>query len=263
MARTSKSPTRIEAMKQADNQEPGRLILMKPSSSKYQEIQTLFHQGWKHPEKFTPKIKAIFLIAYPHERLEPYRKYRRNICPRSKVEHANRSEGGSNEQFLFHGTARSCSLGDDKTCVLLCSRADCYLCCIIAKSYDVKKCGTRHKFRRFGAGIYTTACSSKADDYFHSWLQGFKCRVTLVNRVVVGKACRRRYNATELTKPPPGYHSVVGVPGADLNYEETVIYDDDAIHPAFLIAYTDSAESQPQSRAAALLSTLFKTPVAS
>ena len=30
---------------------------------------------------------------------------------------------------------------------------------------------------------------------------------------------------------------VVGVPGEDLNYEETVIYDDDAIRPAFLIVY--------------------------
>ena len=30
---------------------------------------------------------------------------------------------------------------------------------------------------------------------------------------------------------------VVGEPGADLNYEETVIYDNDAIRPAFLIVY--------------------------
>ncbi|KAK7031153.1 hypothetical protein VNI00_013568 [Paramarasmius palmivorus] len=103
----------------------------------------------------------------------------------------------------------------------------------------------------------------EADDYFHSNARGSKCRTVLVNRVVVGNPCRRHFNATTLTQPPPGCHSVIGVPGADLNYEETVVYDNNAIHPAFLIAYTDVSETEPQSKAVALLSALFRTPVAS
>jgi len=33
---------------------------------------------------------------------------------------------------------------------------------------------------------------------------------------------------------------VVGVPGVDLNYEETVVYLDEAIRPAYLIIYSDN-----------------------
>ncbi|KAF9259091.1 hypothetical protein L218DRAFT_875620, partial [Marasmius fiardii PR-910] len=87
--------------------------------------------------------------------------------------------------------------------------------------------------------------------------------ILLVNRVVVGKPCIRRYNTNNVIEPPPGHHSMISVPGADLNYEETVVYDNNAIHPAFLVAYTNGAELHLQSKAAALLSTLFKTPVAS
>ena len=32
---------------------------------------------------------------------------------------------------------------------------------------------------------------------------------------------------------------VIGEPGVDLNYEETVVYDNDAIRPAFLVVYGD------------------------
>ena len=33
---------------------------------------------------------------------------------------------------------------------------------------------------------------------------------------------------------------VVGIPGVDLNYEETVVYLDEAIRPAYLIVYSDN-----------------------
>ncbi|KAG7089294.1 hypothetical protein E1B28_010992 [Marasmius oreades] len=240
--------------------ESTRLIPLKTSNPKYQEIRALFLKGWKHPEKDRPIIQGIYLIVYPSERLEPYRKYR------SHVERLNLRSGfdkGSNEQLLFHGTTRLCALGDSNRSIVPCSLSTCSLCCIISKLYDVRKCGSKHKFRRFGTGLYTTSCSSKADDYFHAGGKDSKYRTLLVNRVVVGKPCIRRYNATNLTEPPPGHQSIIGVPGADLNYEETVVYDNNAIHPAFMIAYTNTSEPPLQSKAATLLSTLFKTPVAS
>ncbi|KAJ7249181.1 hypothetical protein B0H12DRAFT_700372 [Mycena haematopus] len=86
----------------------------------------------------------------------------------------------------------------------------------------------------------------------------------LVNRVVVGNPLTRQYNAEELTELPFGYHSVVGVPGADLNYAETVVYANDAIRPAYLIVY--AADVPPEVHVAdlrSILSTLFKTPIAS
>jgi len=79
---------------------------------------------------------------------------------------------------------------------------------------------------RFGKGVYTTSCSSsmssvllvtdcerlifasEADDYSSNGSADAVLRVLLVGRVVVGKALKRRTNATDLTELPCGYHSV-------------------------------------------------------
>ena len=49
---------------------------------------------------------------------------------------------------------------------------------------------------------------------------------------------------------------VFGEPGTDLNYEETVVYSNDAIRPAYLMVY-----GQPPRKS--LFKRLFKTPLAS
>lgn len=73
----------------------------------------------------------------------------------------------------------------------------------------------------------------------------------------------------------------MGLPGVDLNYEETVVYRNDAIRPAYLVVYgpstppiekkkvillPNSVDQKPvkriHSKAHTLLSSLFKTPVA-
>jgi len=48
----------------------------------------------------------------------------------------------------------------------------------------------------------------EADDYASNESKNATYRALLVNRVVVGKANRRRRNAQHLTAPPPGYQSV-------------------------------------------------------
>ena len=86
--------------------------------------------------------------------------------------------------------------------------------------------GTKHKFRRFGMGIYSTSCSSsksdsfyplarllnpsttEADDYMLNGDESSKYRVLLVSRVVVGNPHKRRRNATNMMEPPCGHHSV-------------------------------------------------------
>ena len=82
------------------------------------------------------------------------------------------------ESLLFHGTRRACLLGEDVNNVRLCALNSCSLCSIIRSSFDIDKCGpsfhaqivnsiwfdmtsgSKHKFMRFGQGIYTTSCSS-------------------------------------------------------------------------------------------------------
>jgi len=78
-----------------------------------------------------------------------------------------------------------------------------------------------------------------------------------MGRVVVGKALEMRENATDRTNVPPPYHSLVGKPGRRLNYEETVVYSNDAIRPAYLIVYGETAASSQS-----FFSRLFNTPLA-
>jgi hypothetical protein len=48
-----------------------------------------------------------------------------------------------------------------------------------------------------------------------------------------------------------------------LNYEETVVYNNDAIRPAFLIVYGEDVETpKPKPTLQAVIKTLFKTPIA-
>ena len=53
---------------------------------------------------------------------------------------------------------------------------------------------------------------------------------------------------------------IIGEPGEDLNFQESVVYDNDAIRPAYLVVYGDVPEQD--SKIKAMISTLFKTPVA-
>ncbi|CCM06411.1 uncharacterized protein FIBRA_08672 [Fibroporia radiculosa] len=77
----------------------------------------------------------------------------------------------------------------------------------------------------------------EADNYVKN-LASPSCSALLLNRVALGRPGRMVHNFTNLTAPPPGYDSVAGEPGFDLNYEECVVYNDDAIRPNYLIVYT-------------------------
>ena len=61
---------------------------------------------------------------------------------------------------------------------------------------------------------------------------------------------------------PKSILKVIGKPGGDLNYEETVVYNNDAIRPAFLIVYGDTPLAETQSKMRTVLKNLFKTPLA-
>jgi hypothetical protein len=54
---------------------------------------------------------------------------------------------------------------------------------------------------------------------------------------------------------------VLGKPGQDLKYEENVVYRNDAIRPAYVVVY--GAAPEVDSKMKAIVSKLFKTPIAS
>jgi hypothetical protein len=64
------------------------------------------------------------------------------------------------------------------------------------------------------------------------------CKVMIVSRVLAGRVFRSARNITGLVAPPPGFHSVRGVPGPVLNYDELIVYDDAAILPCYIVLYS-------------------------
>ncbi|KAG8915088.1 hypothetical protein FRC00_008078 [Tulasnella sp. 408] len=194
-----------------------------------------FKDGWKHPEKRRPRIKRIYVVDLPDHLNESYKEYKEML---------ERQHGwsGVNEQLVFHGTSRTCSLGAGEGYIdTLCERTTCVLCCILKTSFLVSKCGTAGRtFNRFGPGIYTSSVSSKADDYTNAPRYSDD-RIIIVARVALGKSSVL-YRTTEyITEAPIGYDSVLGEVGIHLNYNEQVLYKDEAIRPAYIVVYESPA----------------------
>ncbi|KAG8914617.1 hypothetical protein FRC00_012013 [Tulasnella sp. 408] len=91
-------------------------------------------------------------------------------------------------------------------------------------------------FKRFGPGIYTSTVSSKADDYANK-SRYYENKAVIVAKVALGRESICYKTTQELTGPPYGYDSVRGEVGVDLNYDEQVLYKDDAIRPAYVVVY--------------------------
>jgi len=138
-----------------------------------------------------------------------------------------------NERRRWHGTARNCHLGDQNQ-LQLCNLPVCPVCSIIRSSFDLKYFT---KWGRFGRGIYTSATSSKSNDYITGTTVPYKA-IFLAN-VAVGRASIQYTDNPNLTQPPAGYDSVIGQPkqGGSLNYDELIVYTNDAIRPSYFVMY--------------------------
>ncbi|KAG5720521.1 hypothetical protein E4T56_gene2590 [Termitomyces sp. T112] len=100
----------------------------------------------------------------------------------------------------------------------------------------VKRAQGNISFGRFGAGIYTSSTSSKSDDYSSNGSTR-NSKAMFLSYVVVGKGHKLTKDQTNLTSAPAGYDSVLGEVGQNLNYDECIVYRDDAIRPAYLVIY--------------------------
>ncbi|KAG8913687.1 hypothetical protein FRC00_001835 [Tulasnella sp. 408] len=76
----------------------------------------------------------------------------------------------------------------------------------------------------------------KADDYTSAhWPSDHK--VMIVAKAALGKSSIQYRNSQHLTAPPHGYDSVFGEVGVALNYDEQVLYKNEAIRPAYIVVY--------------------------
>ncbi|KAG8836112.1 hypothetical protein FRC20_007135 [Serendipita sp. 405] len=196
----------------------------------FRTIADLFTQTWQHPTN-RPTIQYIYVIVSTEEYDRMYRAYRAGVESVGNFLSQGLNEG--NEQFRWHGTTRECRVGDPGN-PSLCASTSCPMCSIIRYSFDIERFGPR--WGRFGKGIYTSAVSSKSNDY-QKTLQATDWSSLLLNNVVIGNGYHIQSNSDTLLQPPSGYDSISGLPGQALNYEETVVYRNDAIRPAYLVIY--------------------------
>ncbi|KAI5885946.1 ADP-ribosylation [Schizophyllum commune H4-8] len=218
----------------------------------FSSVVRQFEQSWRHPDKRCPVVKRVLFVVSSMGSVRRYEEYQKRIEERRNFTAVGRPPG--NENRRWHGTRRECSLGEDwSTSTWPCKSPTCSVCRIVCDSFDIECYKGRTGWGRFGRGIYTSSTSSKADDYSCNLERGSTTKVMILAKVVVGRGYKMHYNNSSLTAPPVGYDSVcvrslplytsyisgqvLGETGAQLNYDEVVVYSNDAIRPAYLVLY--------------------------
>ncbi|KAH7890552.1 hypothetical protein F5I97DRAFT_48644 [Phlebopus sp. FC_14] len=136
--------------------------------------------------------------------------------------------------MLFHGTLRTCQVGDDPWRVNPCDRYDCKLCSILRCSFDP----SRSQDAMFGHGVYVSPVSSKANIYSKN--PSSNLHAMLYANVTLGWT-KTLYQAWHgLWQAPDGCDSVTAATRAEggaVEYPEMVVYREDAICVNSLIIY--------------------------
>ncbi|KAI0799817.1 ADP-ribosylation [Irpex lacteus] len=199
----------------------------------FKDVSKQFIDQWKHQTRI-PNVLKVWRIIGLKTLHDDFSRYKLSI-------ERSRNLAGGNSKRRWHGTIRACRLGDDESQKTLCVNLGCSLCRIIETSFRVAQSGKRTNYGRFGQGIYTSATSSKANDYVdEQGMSPYKCM--LLNDVILGNAKKLYTDQPNLTQPPTGYDSVIGEPGHSLNYDEAIGMHHDilwngAIRPLFLVIY--------------------------
>ncbi|KAH9932390.1 ADP-ribosylation [Fomitopsis serialis] len=194
----------------------------------FEDVSKQFRGQWKHPTP-VPTVIKVWKIFCDKQHNDEFSRYRLSV-------ERTREIPGGNSKRRWHGTIRACKIGDSESQPAVCNNSVCSLCGIIKTSFRLAKFSHRTNFGRFGAGIYTSATSSKANDYVQE-RGGSPYKAMLLSDVVMGKAIKLTVDSPSLTQPPVGYDSVVGQPGKSLNYDEAIVYKNEAIRPLFLVIY--------------------------
>ena len=194
------------------------------------DLISQFTNAWRSGN--APRVERVYEVRPSPILVESHKRYAKLV---------------GNVRRRFHGTRAACSFGVDLGAAP-CDDSRCALCSILSTSFSIRHAGTgpnaaRVAFGaaaglRYGRGLYFSATSSKSNDYAagsERILHGRRWRTLFVASVAAGKAYCTYDKELDLTKPPDGYDSVVGEVGPHLNYDELVVYDQDAALPSFLL----------------------------
>ncbi len=199
---------------------------MASTTEEYQSVHDVFQQRWAKGS--CPPIETIIRVINPAVS-ERFAKYRNNL-----------PSGYQTVERHFHGTKLQCAI---TSFFEFCNKNTCGICGICKKGF----CRSRvrhHRWQRFGPGFYLAPNSSKSNDYPLGTGADSECplKALFLCSVAPGKKYTVRYNQTQLDGPPMGYNSVHGMSKflwyfGDLNYDEIVVYNEDAIYPCYVILY--------------------------
>ncbi|KAH8823072.1 hypothetical protein DL96DRAFT_1469450, partial [Flagelloscypha sp. PMI_526] len=208
----------------------GPMLLEVPAGSRsFTSVDSQFKAAWRH-SSLCPTVKHVYEVASSKQVTARYKAYQASVESRGHFQRSRMESG--NEHRRFHGTKRECRLGDPG-CTQFCSSTTCSLCSILQDSFEINQFGSKTGWGRFGWGIYSSSTASKANDYSSNGTYS-PLRALILANVVVGRGCKMTQGNSLLNAPPAGYDSV----RCSLNWDETVMYKNDAILPSYLVMFS-------------------------
>ncbi|KAH6893537.1 hypothetical protein B0T10DRAFT_604727 [Thelonectria olida] len=152
-----------------------------------------------------------------------------------QFEEKYKRRSGARSSFLFHGTQRACNGGSRGGSFRACHDSDCYTCQVLRHGFQIGTGGM------FGAGIYSTPTSSKADSYARNYHLRSSLHAVLICEVVCDRPQYVRNAQPGRTRPDRGYNCVKALTtsqGGMVNFPETIVYRRDAIIPVGVVIYS-------------------------
>ena len=215
---------------------------------KYEQIKRQFAASWDvRSAGPTPTVQRVLQVRNPAPIFERFEAYKRSLAQAGRP---------VTEERRFHATSMSCAFGIDQS-QRPCEEARCSVCSISQTSFKLAHAGggalfANLGFLRYGRGLYFSKTSSKSHSYggeSQRERRGENFRCMFLCKVALGSALHTpedriddaRIDGLLRARARGGeYDSVVGLTtaeGGKLNYEESVVYNEEAALPSYLIVY--------------------------
>ncbi|EOD17497.1 hypothetical protein EMIHUDRAFT_244098 [Emiliania huxleyi CCMP1516] len=197
--------------------------LLTRASPERSSVIEQFTIAWRKPGT-VPRVERVYAIRPPPALSERFARHLAAV---------------GNERRRFHGTGATCDFAVDLNRAP-CNSRGCALCSILGHGISCPRYGmqlvhagflrahagsgpnaSNRAALRYGPGLYFSSTSGKSNDY-----------ATHSERLRGSRRWR--------TMPPDGYDSIVGEVGANLNYDELVVYNEAAALPRFLLVYSSA-----------------------